>query len=92
MPIRFFTSPYQASLERKADVRRLLHIAFDFGYLFEPAEIEAAWLAVNENQWAPLPEKDVELWFQLQKNIEAAIIEGTNANQLTDLKTQLITS
>jgi hypothetical protein len=83
MPIRIIINPYQAAIDpeskqRRQDLRRLLHIAFDFGYLFDPNEIEEAWKKANKDTWVPLPEKDAEIWFKLQKVIEAAIIEGSD--------------
>jgi hypothetical protein len=93
MPIKFVTNSYQTTVERKTDIRRLLHVAFDFGYLFEPAEIELAWLEVNPgDEWAPLPERDNEIWFRLQKYLEAAIAEGATANQVDQVKPKLIHS
>jgi hypothetical protein len=92
MPIKFVTSPYQATVERKNDIKRLLHVAFDFGYLFEPAEIELAWKKVNpKDDWTPLPERDAEIWFRLQKYLESAIAEGIRP-QIDAVKPTLITS
>lgn len=70
MPIRFFSgSAKGVKEERQKDVHRLLHIAFDHGYLFDAGEIEAAWEKATFG-WAPLPENDDEAWAVLSKCLE----------------------
>ena len=91
MPIKFVTNPYQGTVARKNEIKRLMHVAFDFGYLFEPDEIESAWLQVNPGKdWVPLPEKDGEIWFKLQNYLEAAIAEGGLIQQVDGARPTLL--
>jgi hypothetical protein len=73
MPIQFITGSFKSVIvERREDVRRLLHVAFDNGYLFEAYEIEAVWGQLNKG-WAPLPSDDKEIWKILQKSLPAEL-------------------
>ena len=76
MPIQFITGSFKGVIvERQKDVYRLLHIAFDHGYLFEPIEIEEAWGRINKG-WAPLPDADSGVWKILQKALPAELAGG----------------
>jgi hypothetical protein len=68
MPIRFIGGDYKSVIhERRETVRRLLHIAFDHGYLCEGNEIEAAW---EKTGWEELSKDDDEVWATLEKCLE----------------------
>lgn len=60
----------------------MLHIAFDYGYLFDAGEIELAWETNHKGAWAPLPEKNAEVWWEIQPFLEAAIAEGSKPRQV----------
>lgn len=67
MPIQFSCGTYRSvKQDRQKDVRRLLHIAFDEGYLCDGLEIEAAWEKATFG-WAPIPPDDEEVWKILSK-------------------------
>jgi hypothetical protein len=66
-------------MTRQKDVYRLLHIAFDHGYLFEANEVENAWVTLNEG-WVPLPEADSEVWKTLQKSLPAELVGNQHAD------------
>jgi hypothetical protein len=73
MPIQFIAGSFKGvSLNRQADVYRMLHIAFDHGYLFEADELEKIWLA-HDPKWTGLPEKDFDVWFVIEKTLEPEI-------------------
>jgi hypothetical protein len=73
--IKFVAGSYKGVKEdRQKDVYRLLHIAFDHGYLFDAGEIEAIWEKATIGSWAPLPEKDDDIWFFIEKNLPAQIV------------------
>lgn len=73
MPVQFITGSFTGvALARQADVYRLLHLAFDHGYLFEAAEIEKIWLA-QDPHWRPLPQEDHDIWMVIEKSIDPAI-------------------
>jgi hypothetical protein len=61
------------SQDRQKDVYRLMHIAYDHGYLFDGVEMEEAWFLVNKG-WAPLPESDLATWKILQKSLPATLV------------------
>lgn len=76
MPIQFIAGSYKGvAQDRQSDVYRMLHLAFDYGYLFEADELEAIWLAQGtpETPWISLPKEDKELWHILQKSLGAEI-------------------
>jgi hypothetical protein len=74
MPIQFIASSFkEVALDRQADIYRMLHLAFDRGYLFEARELEKIWLAAHQFKWAPLPEKDFDIWFIIEKSIDPEI-------------------
>lgn len=80
MPIQFITGSFKSVIiERRDDVHRLLHVAFDHGYLFEADEIEEAWGRANKC-WAPLPANDQDIWKILQKTLPAEIVGDQRPN------------
>ena len=73
--IKFIAGSYKGVKEvRQKDVRRLLHIAYDNGYLFDAGEIEAIWEKATLGGWAPLPKDDNEIWYFIEKNLPAQIV------------------
>lgn len=73
MPIQFIAGSYKGvASDRQADVYRMLHVAFDHGYLFEADEVEKIWLA-HDPKWIKLPEKDYDVWFVLEKTLAPEI-------------------
>ena len=73
MPVQFIAGSFKGLPEnRQTDIYRMLHLAFDHGYLFEAAELETIWLKQNPI-WQPLPEKDHDVWMIIEKHIDPAI-------------------
>ena len=73
MPVQFIAGSFKGVREdRQTDVYRMLHLAFDHGYLFDAAELEAIWLKQDPN-WRPLPQKDHDIWLVIEKSIDPAI-------------------
>jgi hypothetical protein len=73
MPVQFIAGSFKGVREdRRNDIYRMLHLAFDHGYLFDVAELEEIWLK-KDPDWQPLPQKDHDIWLFIEKHIDPAI-------------------
>lgn len=73
--IQFIAASYKGvKPQRQKDVYRLLHIAFDHGYLFDADEIEYEWEKLNPG-WPVLPPNPDEIWKILKKSLPAEAVK-----------------
>jgi hypothetical protein len=79
MPVQFIAGSFKGvPASHQADVYRLLHVAFDRGYLFDAEEIEKIWLAEGGEWVSTEGLTEHQMWFVIEKTLTHEIAGDLN--------------